>query len=108
MMDVRDRAEEVGFLKAKGKTNEIEAKSLLNDYITKEELLACNTCQACVQACPVNINPLNIIIQMRRYVVMEEADTPSQWNVMFQNSENNQAPWQFSPSDRFNWASEIN
>lgn len=108
MMDVRDRAEEVGVLKAKGNNEEIEKKSLLGDYITKEELLACNTCQACVQACPVNINPLNIIIQMRRYVVMEEADTPSQWNVMFQNSENNQAPWQFSPSDRLNWASELN
>ena len=103
MMDTRDRIEEIGNLK-EGETDD---KALYGDYISKEELMACTTCQACVQACPVNINPLDIIYQLRRYVVMEEADTPTEWNSMFTSMENNMAPWQFNPADRLNWADEL-
>lgn len=108
MMDTRDRLEEIqqGW-KANG--NEYrDDKSLLNDYITAEELNACTTCQACVNACPININPLDIILQLRRYRVMEESQAPASWNAMFSNIENNMAPWKFSPSDRFNWADQVN
>ena len=105
MMDTRDRMEEIG--KSLDKNNEIDtSKSLLGDYITSEELLACTTCNACVEACPININPLDIIMQLRRYKIMEEAKAPDSWNAMFSNLENNQAPWKFSPSDRLNWAKE--
>ena len=103
MMDTRDRIEEIGTLKE----GETDNKALYGDYISKEELMACTTCQACVQACPVNINPLDIIYQLRRYVVMEEADTPTEWNSMFTSMENNMAPWQFNPADRLNWADEL-
>jgi Fe-S oxidoreductase len=84
-----------------------DTKSLLNDYITPEELWACTSCNACVDACPVNIDPLNIILEMRRYLVMEQSAAPSELNMMFTNTENNQAPWQFSPADRLNWAKDI-
>ncbi|MCC6370420.1 MAG: (Fe-S)-binding protein, partial [Bacteroidia bacterium] len=83
-----------------------DGKSLLGDYIKAEEIWACNTCNACVQECPVNIDPLAIIIEMRRYLVMEQSQAPAELNGMFSNMENNGAPWQFSPSDRGNWVNE--
>jgi Fe-S oxidoreductase len=79
-------------------------KSLLNDYISEEELRACTTCNACVEACPVSINPLDIILQMRRYLVMEKSIAPQEWTMMFGNIENNFAPWKFSPDQRADWA----
>ncbi len=108
MMDTRDRAEEVGASKAKGGKGLQDGKSLLGDYITKEEILACTNCNACVEACPVNINPLEIIQELRRYVAMEESGTPPSWNAMFQNIETNFAPWKFPPTDRFRWADKLN
>jgi len=86
----------------------IDNKSLLGDYVTSEELRACTTCNACVEECPVNISPLNIILELRRNLIMEQSDSPTEWNNMFANMENNQAPWQFSPSDRLNWKSDLN
>jgi ferredoxin len=102
MMDTRDRVEEV--MKNGGKLD--DGKSLLGDYITKEEINACTSCNACVEACPVMINPLDIIIELRRYVAMEESGSPASWNSMFQNIETNFAPWKFASSDRFNWAKD--
>lgn len=102
MMDTRDRAEEIGRL---GNT---EGKTLLRDYISEEELRACTSCNACVQECPVSINPLHIILQLRRHLVMEESSAPQEWNMMFSNIENNMAPWKFSPDDRDKWAIEMN
>lgn len=103
MMDTRDRLEEVGKnIDANGEFKD-DGKSLLNDYIKPEELWACTTCNACVQACPVNIDPLSIINDMRRYLVMEESNAPAELNGMFTRVENNGAPWQFSPADRMKW-----
>jgi len=102
MMDTRDRVEEV--MRNGGKLD--DGKSLLGDYITKEEINACTSCNACVEACPVMINPLDIIIELRRYVAMEESGSPASWNSMFQNIETNFAPWKFASSDRFNWAKD--
>lgn len=106
MMDTRDRITEIGEgIDANGADYK-DGKSLLHDYITPEELWACTTCNACVQACPVNIDPLSIIIDLRRSLVMEESAAPAALNGMFTNIENNSAPWQFSPTDRLNWATE--
>lgn len=106
MMDTRDRLEEVGKQVDKHGIEYKDGKALLGDYITEEELWACTTCNACVQACPVNISPLSIIMDMRRYLVMEQSAAPTELNGMFTKIENNQAPWQFSPADRMNWAQE--
>ena len=103
MMDVRDRVEEYG---RNIDNNVSDEKSLLNDYITTEELWACTTCNACTEACPINIDPLSIIVDLRRYLVMEESAAPNELNMMFSNIENNGAPWQFSSSDRLNWKDE--
>ncbi len=107
MMDTRDRAEEVGKnVNANGEFKE-DGKSLLHDYITVEELRACTSCNACVQECPVSISPLDIIYQLRRYLVMEESNSPQEWTAMFGNVENNFAPWKFSPDERDKWVEEL-
>ncbi len=107
MMDTRDRLQEVGNNIDTHGADHDDGKTLLKDYITAEELWACTTCNACVEACPVNIDPLSIILDLRRYLVMEQSASPSELNTMFGNVENNGAPWPFSPADRYNWANEI-
>ncbi|MFA6152088.1 MAG: (Fe-S)-binding protein [Chitinophagaceae bacterium] len=107
MMDTRDRLEEVGKNIDLNKTFVDDGKSLVHDYITSEELRACTTCNACVEACPVSISPLDIIVEARRYLVMEESNSPQEWNGMFSNIENNMAPWKFSPDERDKWAEEM-
>mgnify|MGYP001089879117 CR=1 FL=1 len=107
MMDVRDRAEELGKYKDEHGAEAHDGKGVYVDYTSKEELMACTTCNACVEACPIHINPLDIILQQRRYIAMEESDTPASWNAMFSNIENNQAPWAFPATDRFKWAEEL-
>jgi heterodisulfide reductase subunit C/nitrate reductase gamma subunit len=106
MMDTRDRAEEIGRNINKNGSFQEDGKTLLRDYISEEELRACTTCNACVEECPVAINPLHIILQLRRHLVMEESSAPGEWNMMFSNIENNMAPWKFSPDDRDKWAVE--
>jgi heterodisulfide reductase subunit C len=106
MMDTRDRLVEVGENKRKKGKEFDDGKSLLRDYISEEELWACTSCNACVDECPVNIDPLSIIIDLRRYLVMEESKVPSELTGMLTNIENNGAPWQFSQNDRLNWANE--
>ncbi len=102
-MDTRDRLEEVGKNISKNKTFQDDNKKLLYDYITVEELNACTTCNACVQECPVAISPLEIILELRRSLIMEESKAPAEWNAMFSNVENNFAPWKFSPDERERW-----
>ncbi|HLP65270.1 (Fe-S)-binding protein [Flavobacterium sp.] len=107
MMDTRDRLEEVGRNIDKNKGVFIpDNVSLLNDYITAEELWACTSCNACVEECPVNISPLSIIIDMRRYLVMEKSAAPQSLNAMMTNIQNNGAPWQYNQMDRLNWKDE--
>jgi len=106
MMDVRDRAVELGDLKRKNGKDFTDENILLRNYITEEEIWACTSCNACVEACPVNIDPLSIIVDLRRYLVMEESKAPAELTGMFSNIENNGAPWQFSPTDRLNWKDE--
>ncbi|MEN8250037.1 MAG: (Fe-S)-binding protein [Bacteroidota bacterium] len=107
MMDTRDRAEEVTRSLLKGGKGLEDSKFLLDDYISREELNACTTCNACVEACPVMIDPLAIIIDLRRFIVMEESGAPMDWNSMFQNIETSFAPWKFAPTDRFKWADDL-
>ena len=107
MMDTRDRLAEVGKnIDANKGEFKADGKQLLGDYITKEELWACTTCNACVEACPVSIDPLSIIMEMRRYLVMEESSAPMELNNMMTNIENNGAPWPYNQQDRLNWANE--
>lgn len=107
MMDTRDRLEEVGRNMDANKGEFVpDGKQLLGDYITAEELWACTTCNACVEACPVSIDPLSIIVDMRQYLVMEQSAAPSDLNNMMGNIENNGAPWPFNQMDRLNWSKE--
>ncbi len=103
MMDTRDRATEVGRNVRQHGNFTPDEKTLLHTYITVEEIRACTTCNACVEACPVSINPLDIILELRRALVMEDSNAPQEWNTMFGNVENNFAPWKFSPDDRDQW-----
>lgn len=106
MMDTRDRAEAIGKnIDANGSYKD-DGKSLFTS-ITVEEIRACTTCNACVEACPVSISPLDIIIEMRRYLIMEESNAPQEWNSMFSNVENNFAPWKFPPDERDAWNKEL-
>jgi ferredoxin len=107
MMDTRDRLEEVGRNIDKNKGTFVEdGKTLLFDYITPEEIWACTTCNGCVEACPVNIDPLSIIMDLRKFLVMEQSAAPTELNGMMANIENNSAPWQYNQMDRLNWKEE--
>ena len=107
MMSTRDRLEEVGKNITLNRQFVTDNKTLLRDYIKEEELRACTTCNACVEQCPVSISPLDIIMQLRRFLIMEESNAPQEWNSTFNNIENNFAPWKFSPDDRDKWTEEI-
>ena len=106
MMDTRDRMEEVGKNIDKHGKDHQDGKSLLDTYISREEIWACTTCNACTEACPVNIDPLAIIVELRRFAVMEESQASASINTMFSNVENNGAPWKYAAVDRLNWAEE--
>ena len=106
MMDTRDRLEEVGRNINKNGSYQEDGKQLLEDYISKEELWACTSCNACVESCPIGIDPLSIIMDMRQYLVMEQSAAPSDLNNMMSNIENNGAPWPFNNQDRMLWAKE--
>ena len=106
VMDVRDRLEEVGKNIDANNGSFVDDGKNLHSYVSEAELWACNTCNACVEACPININPMEMIVEMRRYKVMEQSSAPGSLNSMFNNLENNQAPWQFSPMDRANWVND--
>ena len=108
MMDTRDRLQEVSKnITANGSFID-DSKTLLNDYITVEELRACTTCNACVEECPISISPLDIIVELRRSLIMEDSNAPQEWNGMFTNIETNYAPWKLSPDERDKWAEEMN
>lgn len=107
MMDTRDRLEEVAYNLDKHGELKDDGKQLLDDYITREELWACTTCNACVEACPVSIDPLSIIMDMRQYLVMEKSAAPTELNVAMTNIENNGAPWPYNQMDRLNWKNEL-
>lgn len=107
MMDLRARMKEKGPLMVKNGRDFNDNKSLLRNFISEEELWACTTCNACAQECPININHPTLIIDMRRYLVMEEASAPGELKAVFNNIENNGAPWQFSSEDRLNWAKDL-
>ncbi len=106
MMDTRDRLEELSAYKKKNGKDAHDGKSLIYDFVLEEEVWACTSCNACVQECPVNIDPLSIIVDLRRYLVMEESKVPTELAGMLTNIENNGAPWQYATSDRLNWAKE--
>lgn len=106
MMDTRDRMVEVGNNQRKFGKDFDDGKSLLHSYISEEEIWACTSCNSCVEECPINIDPLSVIIDLRRFLVMEESKMPTELTGMLTNIENNGAPWQFSQSDRLNWANE--
>jgi heterodisulfide reductase subunit C len=106
MMDTRDRLEEIGKNINKNGEFKPDGKQLLDDYISREELWACTTCNACVEACPVSIDPLSIIMDMRQYLVMEQSAAPTELNVAMTNIENNGAPWPYNQMDRLNWKNE--
>ena len=106
MMDTRDRLEEVGININQNGSFQDDGKQLLDDYITKEELWACTSCNACVETCPIGIDPLSIIMDMRQYLVMEQSAAPNDLNNMMSNLENNGAPWPFNNQDRLLWANE--
>jgi heterodisulfide reductase subunit C len=108
MMDTRDRLEEVGKnINVNGEFKD-DGKTLLNNYISVEELRACTTCNACVEECPVSISPVEIILELRRSLIMEDSNAPQEWNAMFSNVENNFAPWKFAPDERDKWTEEVN
>lgn len=107
MMATRDRCDDMGKNITKNGSFVDDGKTLLHNYISVEELRACTTCNACVQECPVSISPLDIILELRRSLVMEESNAPQEWNGMFSNTENNFAPWKFSPDDRDKWVAEM-
>lgn len=106
MMDTRDRLEEVGKNIDVNKSFVDDGKTLLDNYITREEIWACTSCNSCVEQCPVNINPLEIIMGLRQYVVMEESQAPTSINNMISNMENNGAPWKYAQADRANWTQQ--
>ncbi len=107
MMKTRDRLEEVGKNIDTNGSFQDDGKNLLHDYISVEELRACTTCNACVEECPVSISPLDIILQLRRYLILDESNAPQEWNGTFSNIENNFAPWKFSPDERDKWVAEM-
>jgi heterodisulfide reductase subunit C len=106
LMDTRDRLEEVGKGIDKHGKDYDDGKSLLRDYISEEELLACTSCNACTETCPVNNDPLSVIVDLRQYLIMEESKAPAEWTGIFTNIENNGAPWQFAQADRLKWKDE--